>query len=371
MPGEGDSTPRDADTAPPGDEETTPYENARQGGRRGATMRDVARRAGVGLATVSRVINGKPGVAPELVRRVTETARALGYRHDLTASSLRRADRRTATIALVLEDVANPFSSVLHRAVEDAAREQDILVLAGSSDEQPDRERELIDTFTLRRVDGLIVLPTGGADAELAAVRRHGTPVVCADRLADIERVDTVTVDNRDGTRAAVRRLRALGHRRIAFLGDSESIWTARERFEGFAAEHREAGAPIDPRLVHRGLRSAEAARAVTVRLLRGADPPTAVFAAQNLLTIGARRALQDLGAQHAVALIGFDDFPLADMLTPGVSVVAQDPALVGRTAARLLLGRVRGGEDDLPARHRVVPTRYVARGSGEIPPAQ
>ncbi|MDN3351183.1 LacI family DNA-binding transcriptional regulator [Actinomadura sp. DC4] len=339
--------------------------------RRTVTMRDVARQAGVGLATVSRVINGKPGVAPELVRRVTETARALGYRHDLTASSLRRADRRTATIALVLEDVANPFSSALHRAVEDAAREADILVLAGSSDEHPDRERELIDAFTLRRVDGLIVLPTGGADEQLAAVRRHGTPIVCADRLVEIDRVDTVTVDNRDGTWAAVRRLRSRGHRRIAFLGDQETIWTARQRYAGFAGEHAEARAEIDERLVHRDLHGAEAAREVTARLLTTAHPPTAIFAAQNLLTMGARRALQDLGLQDGVALIGFDDFPVADMLAPGISVVSQDAARVGRTAARLLLGRVRGGEDQLAARHSVVPTRYVARGSGEIPPGQ
>ncbi|WP_329259034.1 LacI family transcriptional regulator [Actinoallomurus sp. NBC_01490] len=337
--------------------------------RRSVTMRDVARQAGVGLATVSRVINGKPGVAPELVRRVTETARALGYRHDVTASSLRRADRRTATIALVLEDVANPFSSALHRAVEDAAREEGILVLAGSSDERPERERELIDAFTLRRVDGLIVLPTGSTDEQLAAVRGHGTPIVCVDRLVEIDRVDTVTVDNRDGTWSAVRRLRALGHRRIAFLGDLDSIWTARQRFAGFADAHAEAGRPVEERLVRRGLRSEEEAHAATTRLLTGGEPPTAVFAAQNLLTMGARRALQGLGAQEQVALIGFDDFPVADLLTPGVSVVAQDPATVGRTAARLLLSRVRGGDDHLPARHVVVPTRYVARGSGEIPP--
>lgn len=340
----------------------------RDGVRRSATMRDVARQAGVGLATVSRVINGKPGVAPELVRRVNETARALGYRHDVTASSLRRADRRTATIALVLEDVANPFSSVLHRAVEDAARERHILVLAGSSDEHPERERELIDAFTLRRVDGLIVLPTGDADDQLAQVRRHGTPVVCADRTVAIDRVDTVTVDNRDGVRAAVRRLRALGHHRIAFLGDLESIWTARERYEGFRGEHAEAGAPIEEHLVHRDLHGVEAARAVTTRLLGAADPPTAILAAQNLLTIGARRALQDRDLQDRVALIGFDDFPMADLLTPGISVVSQDPGRVGRTAAELLLGRLTG-EDDLPARHAVVPTRYIARGSGEIRP--
>ncbi|MGH3374925.1 MAG: LacI family DNA-binding transcriptional regulator [Actinoallomurus sp.] len=340
------------------------------GARRVVTMRDVARQAGVGLATVSRVINGKPGVAPELVQRVNETALALGYRHDVTASSLRRADRRTATIALVLEDVANPFSSALHRAVEDAAREEDILVLAGSSDEHSGRERELIDAFTSRRVDGLIVLPTAEADEQLAAVRRHGTPIVCADRTVDIDRVDTVTVDNRHGTWAAVRRLRALGHRRIAFLGDLTSIWTARQRYEGFAGEHAEAEAPIEARLVHRDLHDAGAARAVIAGLLAGADPPTAVFAAQNLLTIGARRALQERGLQDEVALIGFDDFPVADMLTPGISVVSQDPVGVGRTAARLLLGRLKG-DDDRPARHAVVPTRYIPRGSGEIRPGQ
>jgi LacI family transcriptional regulator len=339
--------------------------------RRSVKTRDVAREAGVGLATVSRVINGKPSVAPELVRRVTETAHALGYRHDVTASSLRRADRRTATIALVLEDVANPFSSVLHRAVEDAARAEDILVLAGSSDEDPDRERELVDAFTMRRVDGLIVLPTGSTDEQLAAVRRQGTPVVCADRLVEIDRVDTVTVDNRDGTWAAVRRLHALGHRRIAFLGDLDAIWTARQRYAGYAGAQAEAGETVEDRLVHRDLHSAEAARAVTAGLLAAGDPPTAVFAAQNLLTIGARRALQDAGRQDQVALIGFDDFPVADMLAPGISVVSQDPARVGRTAAHLLLGRLRGGGDDLPARHSVVPTRYITRGSGEIRPGR
>jgi LacI family transcriptional regulator len=330
--------------------------------RRPVTMRDVARHAGVGLATVSRVINNKPGVAPELVERVKEATRALGYRHDVTASSLRRADRRTATIGLVLEDVANPFASVLHRAVEDAAREENILVLAGSSDEHPDRERELIDAFTLRRVDGLIVVPTGSSDEQLASVRRHGTPIVCADRLVRRDRVDTVTVDNRDGTQAAVRRLRDLGHRRIAFLGDLDTIWTARERYAGFTAAH------ADERLVHRDLHGAGAAEAVTRRVLTAEDPPTAILAAQNLLTIGARRALQDLGVQDQVALIGFDDFPLADMLSPGISVVSQDPARIGRTAARLLLDRLKGG-DDGPARHAVVPTTYIARGSGEIPP--
>jgi LacI family transcriptional regulator len=338
--------------------------------RRGkVTMRDVARQAGVGLATVSRVINGKPGVAADLVERVNEAAGALGYRHDVTASSLRRADRRTATIALVLEDVANPFSSALHRAVEDAARAENILVLTGSSDEHPEREHELIDTFTLRRVDGLIVVPTGGTDGQLATVRRQGTPIVCVDRLVELDRVDTVTVDNREGTRAAVRRLLDLGHRRIAYLGDMRSIWTARERYEGYLGAHSGAGRPVDGRLVRLDIRSADAAEhAIDEILTTVDDPPTAVFTAQNLLTIGTFRALERLGLHGRVALIGFDDFPLADMLRPGVSVVSQDPTEIGLMAARLLLGRINGG-DHRDARHAVVPTGYIARGSGEIPP--
>lgn len=341
--------------------------------RRPPTMRDVARIAGVGIATVSRVINGKPGVAPALAERVEAAADALGYRHDLTASSLRRADRRTATIALVLEDVANPFSSVLHRAIEEAMRERGILVIAASSDEQPERERELIDVFTLRRVDGLIVVPTGSGDEQLAAVSSQGTPIVCVDRPTEFDHVDTVTVDNRAGTREAVRRLRALGHRRIAFLGDLTSIWTARERHAGYLEAVGEppaeiVSAPVSG-LVRRDLCSAEAAEQATREMFGHADPPTAIFAAQNLLTIGARRALQHLGLQRRVALIGFDDFPLADMLDPAVSVVAQDPLQMGLIAAHLLLNRI-GEAHDGPARHAVVPTAYIARGSGEIAPA-
>jgi LacI family transcriptional regulator len=330
-------------------------------------MRDVATMAGVGIATVSRVVNGKPGVAPDLVERVSRAAELLGYRHDLTASSLRRSDRRTHTLGLVLEDAANPFSAALHRAVEDAAAERGVLVLAGSTDEDPVRERGLLKTLTARRVDGLIVVPTGQADAELDAARRGGTPAVCVDRPTTAQQVDTVTVDNRAGVRAAVKRLHAAGHRRIAFLGDLPAIWTAQERHAGFVEGLAEAGCVLHPSLVRRGLHGAEAARESVRELLTALpQPPTALVSGQNLLTVGARRSLQDLGLQHRVALIGFDDLPLADLLEPGVSVIAQDQSAIGREAAALLFDRLDG--ESGPARHRVLPTRYLARGSGELP---
>jgi LacI family transcriptional regulator len=329
-------------------------------------MKDVAILAGVGLATVSRVVNGKANVTPDLVARVTEACRKLGYRHDLTASSLRRADRKTATIGLVLEDVANPFSSALHRAVQDACDERGVLALAGSSDENPGRERDLVEIFTRRRVDGLIVVPTGRADEEIARVSQAGTPIVCVDRLVDVPGVDTVTVDNAGGTREAVAGLVARGHRRIAFLGDLDTIWTARQRYAGFTDAHAASGLPLDLSLVRRDLHDADAAEHAARELLSAANPPTAVFTAQNLLTIGTLRALREADAQQRVALIGFDDFPLAELLIPAVSVIAQDPAAIGAVAARLLFERL-DGADEQPARHEVVATRYLARGSGEI----
>ncbi|WNM32759.1 LacI family DNA-binding transcriptional regulator [Streptomyces sp. Li-HN-5-11] len=331
-------------------------------------MRDVATMAGVGIATVSRVVNGKP-VTPDLAERVTRAAELLGYRHDLTASSLRRADRRTHTLGLVLEDAANPFSAALHRAVEDAAADRGVLVLAGSTDEDPVREHGLLKTFTARRVDGLIAVPTGQNDTDLDMARQGGTPVVCVDRPTTAQQVDTVTVDNRAGVRAAVKRLHEAGHRRIAFLGDLRSIWTAEERYAGFVEGLAEAGCVLHPSLVRRGLHGPEAAQQATRALLALAHAPTALLSGQNLLTIGARMTLQELQLQHRVALIGFDDLPLADLLEPGISVIAQDHAAIGREAATLLFDRLEGEAG--PARHCVLPTHYLPRGSGELPAPQ
>jgi LacI family transcriptional regulator len=327
-------------------------------------MRDVAALAGVSIKTVSRVVNQEPGVAPELVGRVLDAVGLLGYRHNLTASSLRRADHKTATIGLLLEDISNPFSSALHRAIEDVARHRGTLVLAGSSDEDPDRQQELLHALVSRRVDGLIAVPASGNQNALLRERRLGRPMVLVDRLAP--EADSVVVDNRAGVGQALRHLAAHGHRRIAFLGDLRSIWTATERHAGYVEALAAEGTMLNPHLVRMDVHGIDVAEAVVRELLAAADPPTALLAGQNLITIGAIHALQRLGLQHRVALVGFDDFPLADLLNPGVSVIAQDPTGLGQAAAELLFARVDG--DRTPPRHVVVPTRLVPRGSGEIP---
>jgi len=328
------------------------------------TMRDVAALAGVSIKTVSRVVNQEPGVAPELVGRVLDAVGLLGYRHNLTASSLRRADHKTATIGLLLEDISNPFSSALHRAIEDVARHRGTLVLAGSSDEDPDRQQELLHALVSRRVDGLIAVPASGNQNALLRERRLGRPMVLVDRLAP--EADSVVVDNRAGVGQALRHLVAHGHRRIAFLGDLRSIWTATERHAGYVEALAAEGIMLNPHLVRMDVHGIDVAEAIVRELLAAADPPTALLAGQNLIAIGAIHALQRLGWQHRVALVGFDDFPLADLLNPGVSVIAQDPTGLGQAAAELLFARVDG--DRTPPRHVVVPTRLVPRGSGEIP---
>jgi LacI family transcriptional regulator len=203
-------------------------------GQRRPTMRDVAAVAGVSLSTVSRVVNGSPPVRPDLAEKVERAVEMLGYRHNLAARNLRRADRLSASIGLVFEDVSNPFFSAIHRGVEDVARARSVMTFAGSSDEQPDRERELAEALIARRVDGLVVVPAAGNHSYLAREIAAGLALVFVDRPPRFLDADTVLSDNLGGARAAVSHLLARGHRRVAFLGDQPEIFTAAERLRGY-----------------------------------------------------------------------------------------------------------------------------------------
>jgi LacI family transcriptional regulator, galactose operon repressor len=330
-------------------------------------MLDVAARAGVALKTVSRVVNSEPGVSPKLEARVRRAIEELNYRRDANAATLRRLGRKTQTIGLVLEDVSNPFSSALHRAVEDAARERGVLVFAGSCDEEPDRERELIGSFRERRVDGIVVVPASHDHAYLHDERRAGTALVFVDRPASNLDADSVVSDNVGGATQAVRHLLDHGHRHIGFVGDLLSISTARERLSGYEQALAAGGVAVEEDLIVTDVRDPESAAQAIEAMLARPEPPTAFFTAQNLLTIGGVRALRRMGREHEIALIGFDDVSLADVLDPPVSVVAQDPQAIGRAAAAQLFRRLDG--DASPAVNLVVPVTLLARGSGEIRP--
>lgn len=330
-------------------------------------MRDVAALARVSVTTVSRVINGEPGVSGRLADRVGAAIDQLNYRHNLTASSLRRADRKSATIGLVLEYIANPFDAMLHHAIEQFALKRGVLVLGGSAEEDEVRERELIAALASRRVDGLVIMPAGHDHSYLLNERSAGTPMVFLDRPPAFLDADSVLTDNLDGVRRGMRHLTSHGHRRIAYIGDLQTITTAGLRLQGYRDELAAQGIAVDERLIRMDVRGHERAETAALELLRIEPAPTAIFAGQNLLATGAYRALRSLDLNHKVALVGFDEVPLGDLFDPGITVMAQDPVALGRAAAELLFRRIDG--DRSPFVHEVIPTRLITRGSGEIRP--
>ena len=324
------------------------------------TMRDVASRAGVSLKTVSRVINGEPGVAVATAARVGDAIDELGFQRNDLARSLRQGVS-SSTLGLVIEDVANPFYSAIAQAVEAAARERGYLLITASCEEDPDRERELVNALLRRRVDALLLVPASREHSYLA----DGTPVIFLDRPPVGLDADCVLLDNLGGARRAVQHLLAHGHERIAMIGDTAGLYTAAERLAGYREALEAAGVPVREELIRLGAHDAvHAERAVAELLALPVDRrPTALFAANNRNAVGALRALRD--APRPPALVGFDDFELADLL--GATVVRHDSQLMGAHAAALAFERLDGSER--PPRRVVVPTELVARGSGEVPP--
>jgi LacI family transcriptional regulator len=327
-------------------------------------MKDVALLAGVSLKTVSRVVNNESGVSGALEHKVRRAVAQLDYRHNLAASNLRRG-QQTKSIGILLHDLGNAFSATLLRTIEDRAREAGVAVLSASLDDSEEREAAMAADLIARRVDGLVMMPSQGDLGYLVADVQAGLAVVAVDRPARGIAIDTVVVDNFDGAIEATRHLARHGHRRIACLTDRSDIWTATQRLAGYRRAMTDLGLPYRPELVAVDVTSEEAAEAAVASMLDGPNPPTAVFAARNNLAVGTVRALRAAGRENDVALIGFDDFPMADLLQPAVSVVAQDLVALGAEAARLLFARM-NGDPGRPVLNSF-PTTLIPRGSGEI----
>lgn len=352
------------------------------GGRRSAaarrpTLAAVAERAGVSLKTASRALNDEPNVAAATREKVQAAADALGFRRNAVAADLARGGA-SRLVGFVTGDLANPFYSALASGIERVLRANGLQLITASSDEDPAQERLLTEALIERRVGSLIVTPTATDHSALAAEIDGGLPIVFIDRPAQGVDADTVVIDNRGGVRAAVEHLLAQGHRRIGLVGDVSRLWTFQERREAFLEALRTAGVPAPERYVRDGAHDAAAARGFVNELLALPEPPTALLTANNKITVGALHALRDAPgvadpssagsasgtAGRPVALVGFDDFELADLL--GITVVSYDGAEMGRRAAQLAVSRA--GDHELPARLVVVPAGLVPRGSGEIP---
>jgi LacI family transcriptional regulator len=329
------------------------------------TLADVAREVGVSAKTVSRVLNEDGPASAETRQQVLAAVAKLGFQPNLMARNIRVGGPDT-TIGLVIPDLGNPFFGAVARSIEDTVRERGLTLLMGSSADDPDRERDLTDKFLARRVSVLMVVPSVGADhSHLKAHRTRGLPVVFLDRPGAGLSTDSVVSSNRTGAHDGVAHLIAHGHRRIGFVGDLPTkLYTRRERLAGYREALQEAGISYDRSLIANA-HDQHGASAVTSQLLGLDDPPTALFAGNNIVALGIVTELAR-SKRKDVAVVTFDDVELAEALEPALTVVAQDAEDIGRAAAATALARLDG--DRSRARTITVPTRLIIRGSGERP---
>lgn len=326
------------------------------------TMRDVAARAGVGLSTVSRVVSGDVKVSPARMLAVQKAIAELGFRRNDSARQLRKG--AAESIGLLIENVADPFFSLLNHAVEEVALSRDSLLMSASSHQDAERAKKLTLALCARRVDGLIITPSEPQEIDYLQFERDaGIHLVFVDRPVPGLDADTVLTDNAGGARSGVEHLLAQGHRRIACFTDRAELFTSAARLEGYRSALTSAGIPLDPSLVHSARGGDASVQGPLGRMLASPEPPTAIFTANNRATI---MILRELAVRRErLAMVGFDDFELADVLDPAVTVVAQDPLSMGRIAANLLFARLDGERG--PSQTVTLRTSLIVRGSGEI----
>jgi LacI family transcriptional regulator len=320
-----------------------------------ATISDVAARAGVSVATVSRALNGLASVDPQLAERVREAAQALNYHPNGLARSLRK--RRTAVFALIISDVENAFFTSVARGMEDVALADGYSVVLCNTDENLDKERRYLDVAVQEQVAGVVLSPTS-TETSVEVLRRQGTPVVAVDR--PLPGMDQVLVNNRSAAAEATEHLRRAGYRRIGCVTGPAGISTANDRLAGY----HDALGDTESRRVRRAEYRAEGARRATTELLAGAEPIDGLLVANGAQAVGAVQAIREGGRRLGsdVGVVAFDDAPWASLIDPPLTVVAQPAYDMGALAARLLVDRIADPERE-PA-VCILRTRLIERAS-------
>lgn len=329
------------------------------------TIYDVARRAGVAPVTVSRVINESGYVSEDTRIRVREAIAELGYTPNRLARGLR--SKQTQTLGLVVTDITNPFWTTVARGVEDAASGHGFSVILCNTDESEAKQQQYVGLLLEKQVDGFLLVPATDDVSAIALVQERDVPVVVLDRHVALP-VDTVRCDSEVGAYDLVTHLLELGHRRIALLGGSPAVSTAQDRIDGYRRALAEAGVPIDEALIRQRDYTQEGGYAMTQSILKLPDRPTALFAVNNFIAIGAVRALRDAGLRipDDMALVGFDDLPSALVVEPFLTVAAQPAYEMGARATDLLLARIEGDGVETPV-EVVLPTELIVRRSSGV----
>ena len=326
------------------------------------TIKDVAARAGVSTATVSRVLAGKGGVGKKVRAQVSEAVQQLAYQPNRVARDLRMGSRKV--IGVVILDLQNPFNTAVVRGIESVLWGEGYSLLLGHSDSLVERERTQLDVLRAEGVGGLILIPCNAPEANYEALRAWNIPIVAADRMPRDLQVDFVRSNNQEAMFEATQHLLSHGYKEIALINGPAGISVAQERLAGYCAALRGAGlVPREDLIIHSDFRQ-DGGHAAMERLLSSAKPPRAVLIASNLMTLGALPAIheRDLQIPEQIAVLGFDDMPWATSLRPPLTAVAQPVEEIGRTAAKLLLDRL--NDPTLLQRQVILPATLMVRAS-------
>lgn len=328
------------------------------------TIKDVAARAKVSVATVSHVVNGTRKVAPETTKRVKHAMEELDYHPNEVAQSLRT--RRTHAIGAVVSDITNPFFATLVRGAEDTAIEAGYSLIVCNSDENPEKEDRYVRLLRRRRMDGFLISPVGdGSTRAVQELPRWQIPFVFIDRRAKGIDADAVLSDNVNGAYQATKHLIDRGHRRIGIILGIRGATTTEERLAGYRKTLGEAGLPLVDELIAYGGYRVGGGRRMTEEFLSLPEPPTAIFSTNNLMTIGVLKTLarRKIAVPQAMAVVSFDDLDLGELLQPPLTSVTQNPYEIGKIAMGILLARFDGGGEGAFEEVRV-PVMLRVRGS-------
>lgn len=320
-----------------------------------ATIKDVAIRANVSIGTVSNVLSGSPRVNPKLRARVEEAIRYLRYAPNHVARSLK--SRTTMTLGILITDITNPFYPLVIRGAEDAALKRGYMLTIFNTDLQLEREKTCLSLFRSRQIDGILMVPAPNPEQDIDHIARTidtDIPLVCLDRMPPNLKLDAVMIDNVKGAGMCVRHLILTGHRRIGALMGPRGLSNAQDRLEGYQTALEEANIPFDDSIVREGDFRLEVGYRYTKDLLLSPHPPTALFAANGPMGMGALSAIQELGLECPahVSLSVFDDLPGAAVFRPRLTVVSQPAYAIGYRGMELLIGRIMG---ELPSKEPVL----------------
>ncbi|WP_430868045.1 LacI family DNA-binding transcriptional regulator [Demequina aurantiaca] len=333
-------------------------------GRNEPILRDVAQMASVSIKTASRVLNDAPGVAPLTRAKVLAAMSALDYRPDPAARTLRAG--RDRSVGVVVENIGDVFVAALVASIESRLSDAGYQVLITSSHRDVDRERVIVQDFQQRRCAGVIVMPT--TEDSLVGLRLGNLPVVFVDRVGQHAGSQSVVSDDFELTRLATQHLISHGHRRIGILSDSQNVPTTRDRHAGFRRGMADAGLAMDSDLVRDDCPDERFVRDALTDLFALDSPPTALIATNTRLSLGVVPALHMAGRTDT-AFLSFGDFPMAESLTPAVTVIDHSPRRLGEITADTMLARLQPGDAEVSTDPIVVPAGLIVRGSGELPP--